>query len=42
MNLREKEDAWGATIGGFACGSIIGLPCTIRPLLPNNIHTNIS
>ncbi|CAH0037241.1 unnamed protein product [Clonostachys solani] len=26
MNLREKEDIWATTLGGFACGATLGLP----------------
>jgi hypothetical protein len=28
MNLREREDIWATTLGGFACGAVLGLPCT--------------
>ena len=30
-NLREKDDAWNPTIGGFVGGSIVGLRCPQRP-----------
>ena len=26
-NLREKDDAWNPTIGGFVGGSVVGLRC---------------
>lgn len=26
-NLREKDDSWNPTIGGFLAGSIMGLRC---------------
>lgn len=26
-NLREKNDSWNPTIGGFLAGSIMGLRC---------------
>jgi hypothetical protein len=26
MNLSEKEDAWGAALGGFFGGAVLGLP----------------
>jgi hypothetical protein len=26
MNLREKDDAFSAALGGFALGSVLGLP----------------
>ncbi|KAK5995724.1 NADH-ubiquinone oxidoreductase 21.3 kDa subunit [Cladobotryum mycophilum] len=33
MNLREKEDAWAATFGGFMCGSVLGLPFKRMPIV---------
>ena len=32
-NLREKDDSWNPSIGGFFAGSVIGLRCTPLPLL---------
>ena len=29
-NLREKDDAYNAAIGGFFGGSMLGLKCTLR------------
>jgi hypothetical protein len=28
MNLREKDDAFSAALGGFALGAVLGLPST--------------
>ena len=27
-NLRETEDSWNPTMGGFAAGAFLGLRCT--------------
>jgi hypothetical protein len=27
LNLLERDDAWGGALGGFAAGSVLGLPC---------------
>ena len=27
-NLREKDDAWNPTFGGFFAGTMLGLRCT--------------
>jgi hypothetical protein len=33
-NLREKDDSWNPSIGGFFAGSIMGLRCGSLLLLP--------
>ena len=30
-NLREKDDSWNPTIGGFIAGAVLGLRCQIHP-----------
>ena len=30
-NLREKDDSWNPTIGGFIAGAVLGLRCQIDP-----------
>jgi hypothetical protein len=30
-NLREKEDFWNPTIGGFVAGAILGTRCMQSP-----------
>lgn len=30
MNLREQDDGWAAALGGFAMGSVLGLPSTLN------------
>ena len=32
-NLREKNDYWNETVGGFPCGAIVGLACTVPSAL---------
>ncbi|KAM0086531.1 hypothetical protein ACKRZS_000951 [Fusarium odoratissimum] len=33
MNLREKDDAFSAALGGFALGSVLGLPTRRMPVV---------
>ncbi|ATY63814.1 NADH-ubiquinone oxidoreductase [Cordyceps militaris] len=33
MNLREKDDAFAAALGGFAAGAVIGLPTKRMPMV---------
>ncbi|KAI5466825.1 hypothetical protein BGZ63DRAFT_398454 [Mariannaea sp. PMI_226] len=33
MNLREKDDAWGAAFGGFMMGAVLGLPSRRMPVV---------
>ena len=47
-NLREKNDYWNETAGGFPCGAIVGLACTAHPPLRdgwlsgrNSTNTNL-
>lgn len=37
-NLREKDDSWNTTVGGFLAGSIMGLRCEISPLFSDWVH----
>jgi hypothetical protein len=32
QNLLGRNDAWGAALGGFAAGCVLGMPCTFLPL----------
>ena len=37
LNLLERDDAWGGALGGFAAGSVLGLPCMAPPPPAHNL-----
>ncbi len=39
-NLREKDDAWNAAIGGFFGGTMVGLRCEGASAHANRIVTD--